>query len=80
MNVANLIAVLGWCMVVNFSVLLIWVIAFKTAPDLAYRSQRAFFAISREDFEVTMYRLMGYFKFTIIVFNLAPYIALRIVF
>lgn len=80
MSIDNLIAVLGWCMVVNFGLLLIWALAFKLAPELVYRSQRNFFAISREDFELTMYRLLGYFKLTVLIFNFAPYIALRIVF
>lgn len=80
MTIEETLAVLGWCMVVNFGVLLIWIIARAVAPNLMYRTQRLVTSISQEDFDRTMYTLMGQFKLAIILFNLAPYVALRIVF
>ena len=80
MTVEETLAVLGWCMVVNFGVLLFLVIARAVAPNLMYRTQRLVTSISQEDFDRTMYTLMGQFKLAIILFNLAPYLALRIVF
>ncbi len=80
MTVDETLAVLGWCMVVNFGVLLFLVIARSVAPNLIYRTQRLVTSISQEEFDRTMYTLMGQFKLAIILFNLAPYVALRIVF
>lgn len=80
MTVDNIIAVLGWCMVVNFGLLLFWLLAIRLMPNLVYRSQALVTSMSREDLDHTLYRLMGQFKFAVIIFNLAPYIALRIVF
>jgi hypothetical protein len=37
MTVENILAVLGWCMVVNFGVLLIWAVAMMIAPYIAIR-------------------------------------------
>jgi hypothetical protein len=80
MTVENTLAVLGWCMVINFGVLLIWALAMMFAPNLTYRTQRLVTSISQEEFERTIYRMMGHYKLGILLFNLAPYIALRIVF
>ncbi len=80
MTVDNVIAVLGWCMVINFGLLLFWVLAIRLMPDLVYRSQALVTSMSREDLDRTMYRLLGQFKFAVIIFNFAPYMALRIVF
>ncbi len=80
MTVDNSIAVLGWCMVINFGLMLFWVLAIWLMPNVVYRSQALFTSMSREDLDRTMYRLIGQFKFAVIIFNLAPYLALRIVF
>ncbi len=80
MTVDNLIAVLGWCMVINFGLMLFWVLAIWLMPNVVYRSQALVTSMSREDLDRTMYRLIGQFKFAVVIFNLAPYLALRIVF
>ena len=80
MTVDNVIAVLGWCMVINFGLLLFWLLAIMLMPNLVYRTQGLVTSMSREDLDRTMYHLMGQFKFAVIILNLAPYIALRIVF
>jgi hypothetical protein len=80
MTVENILAVLGWCMVVNFGVLLIWAVAMMIAPNLTYRTQSLVTSISQEEFARTIYRLMGQYKLAILMFNFAPYIAIRIVF
>lgn len=80
MSIENLLAVLGWCMVVNISVVLLLGLAMVFAPDLIYRTQRLVVHISREEFELTLYRMMGHYKLGILLFNFSPYVALRIVY
>lgn len=80
MTVDNVIAVLGWCMVINFGLMLFWMLAIWLMPNFVYRSQGLVTSMNREDLDRTLYQLMGQFKFAVIIFNLAPYIALRIVF
>jgi len=80
MTVENTLAVLGWSMVVNFGILLVWALALMLMPDLTYRIQSLVTRISREDFDRIMYTMMGHYKIALFVTHLGPYIALRIVF
>ena len=80
MTVENTLAVLGWCMVINFGLIIIWALALVFAPNLTYRTQRLVTRISQEDFELTIYKLIGQYKLGVMLFNFAPYVALRIVY
>ena len=80
MAIENILAVLGWSMVVNFGILLFWALVMKLMPNLTYRTQSFITSISREDFERTMYTMMGQFKIALMVTHFGPYVALRIVF
>ena len=80
MTIENTLAVLGWSMVVNFGILMIWVLALKLMPDLTYRTQSFITSISREEFDRVMYTMMGQYKIAILLTHFGPYIALRIVF
>jgi len=80
MTIENTLAVLGWSMVVNFGILMIWVLALKLMPDLTYRTQSFITSISREEFDRVMYTMMGQYKLAILLTHFGPYIALRIVF
>ncbi len=80
MAIENILAVLGWSMVVNFGILLVWAIAMKLMPNLTYRTQSLVTTISREDFDRIMYTMMGQFKIALIITHFGPYVALRIVF
>lgn len=72
-------SVLGWSMVINFGIFLIWVVAMTLMPDLTYKTQSLVTQISREDFDKAMYKMMGQYKIALLVTHFGPYIALRIV-
>lgn len=78
MTIDELTAFLGWGIVINAGFMLLWLVFFKFAPDLTYRTQRTLIDISQQEFEQLMYRMMGYFKLGIILFYFTPYLALRI--
>jgi len=59
--------------------LILWSVFFKLLPDLAYRSQKAWFPVSRESYTLVMYSFMGLFKALVIVFNMVPWVALAII-
>ena len=80
MAIENILAVLGWSMVVNFGILLFWALVMKLMPNLTYRTQSIITPISREDFDRSMYTMMGQFKIALMVTHFGPYVALRIVF
>lgn len=79
MDTSTLQSFLLWCTIINGGLLLFWTSWCAIAPDLVYRTQRLFFPISKDAFSVVIYAFLGLFKVFFLVFNLIPYIALRIV-
>ncbi len=71
--------VLGWSALINYGVLIVWFLFFILAHNWMYRYHTKFFTLSIEKFDATHYASMAFFKLLVIVFNLVPYIALRIV-
>jgi hypothetical protein len=70
---------LAWCTLINWLLLLWWLIFFILGRDWMYRFHSRWFKLSDETFDTFHYAGMGLFKTAIIVFNLVPYLALRIV-
>ncbi len=79
MTLETLRDMLGWCAVINYSFLLWWFLAFSFARKWIYRLHSKWFHLSVETFDAIHYGGMGLFKIGIFLFNLVPYIALRIV-
>jgi hypothetical protein len=79
MTMENIASILGWSILVNIGVFVVWLLAMKFVPGLAYKTQLLATTISREDFDRIMYRLMGQYKIALLVTHFGPYIALRIV-
>ena len=69
---------LFWCAVANYAILLIWFAGFTLAHDEIYRLHSKWFRLTREQFDALNYALMGFFKIGILLLNVAPCIALRI--
>ena len=70
---------LAWCSVINIGLLLWWFLFFVQAHDWMYRLHSKWFKVSVEEFDSIHYRSMALFKAGLLVFNLVPYFALRIV-
>ena len=70
---------LGWCALINYGVLLVWFVFFTTRHEWMYRLHGRWFKLSRERFDSAHYTGMALFKLGIILLNLVPYLALRIV-
>jgi len=79
MTVHDVLAVLGWSMLINFGILLVWGLSMILAPDFTYRLQSLVTSISREDFDRVMYTLMGQYKLALLLTHFGPYVAIRIV-
>ncbi len=77
MTAETLRDVLGWCTAINFGVLLVWIVGFVVAHDLIFRIHGKWFSLSQERFDTIHYTGMAFFKMSIFLFNLAPYLALR---
>ena len=79
MTVESITAVLGWCTLINFALLIWWLFFIAVAHDWTHRLHSKWFKLSPEQFDSIHYSLMGLFKMGVIIFNLVPYLALRIV-
>jgi hypothetical protein len=69
----------AFCAIINYSVLLIWFLIFCVCGDWMHSIHSRWFNISKAQFELINYCGMGLFKLCIFVFNLAPFIALRVI-
>ena len=79
MDLAILRTFLGWCFAINFGILLIWFLFFALAHDVMYRMHLKLFKIPVETFDAIHYAGMAFYKILIIVFVIAPYVALYFV-
>ena len=68
-----------WCTDLNYGILIVWVLFFLLAYDWMYSFHGRWFHLSREQFDTLHYAGMALYKIGILLFNLVPYIALRIV-
>lgn len=70
---------LAWCAVINIGLLLWWFLFFTLAHDWMYRFHSKWFNLPVDRFDAIHYAAMAAYKMGIWLFNLAPYLALRIV-
>ena len=69
---------LAWCSAINIGLLLFWVLWMILAHDFVYRMHGRWFRMSVERFDAIHYTGMLFFKMCIFLFNIVPYLALRI--
>lgn len=79
MDIEILKAFFLWCTLINGGLLVFWTACLSVAPDLLYRTQKRWFPLSRESFQVVMYGFLALFKILLLILNLVPYLALSIV-
>ena len=79
MPIETLGDVLAWSAVINLALLIWWLVFFLLAHDWTYQFHSRWFAISVEKFDAIHYASMAFFKLSILLFNIVPYLAIRIV-
>ena len=79
MDIDTLRAFFMWCTILNGALLILSFPIIACAGDSIHRMHSKWFPISREAFYTVIYSLFGGFKILVLVFNLAPYVALLIV-
>ncbi len=80
MSVAELTAVIGWCAVINYGLLLFSSLFLIVARDWTMSLHTMLMGVDREQLPRLYFDYLGHFKLLIIVFNIVPWIALKIVF
>ena len=79
MTLEEIRSMLAWCAVINIGLLLIWWVMFVLLHNWMYRMHRTWFKLSEEQFDRTHYAGMAFTKVAVLIFNVAPYLALRII-
>ena len=72
-------AVLGWCTIINYGVLLLWFLVFRLVHNWVYGLHGQWFPMPVEQFTALHYAGMAIYKIEVLLFNLVPYLALLIV-
>ena len=80
MNPDIIKVLLLYSLVFNYVMLLIWFGVFSFAHDWLYRLHSRWFRISVESFDAIHYAGMAVYKIGLILFNIAPLVALWLVF
>lgn len=69
---------LAWCTVINYIILIIWFLAIVFARVPISRLHGRFFDLPVDKFNSINYLGISFYKIGILLFNLVPYLALRI--
>ena len=72
--------VFAWCLVINFALIILWLILFVLAHEWIYRVHNRMFKVSSDAFYAINYGGIGLYKMIIFVFIFIPYIAMHIVY
>jgi hypothetical protein len=67
-----------WCTVIDYGLLLVWVLTFVFAHDWMHRLHGRWFRLSGEQFDALHYAGMSIFKMGILLFNMVPLVVLSI--
>ena len=80
MNPDTLKTLLLYSLAFNYALLLVWFGVFSLAHDWIYRLHRRWFSLSTDTFDSLHYAGMSVYKIGIILLNIAPLVALWLVF
>ena len=78
MSIEEMAAILGWCTVVNFCLLLLSMIVLMFFKNPVQAIHAKMSGLSTDDLNRLYFQYMGRFKTLWIVFNLTPYLVIRI--
>jgi len=67
-----------WCTIINGSVFMAWTLTLVLAPDFVYRTSTRFIKVDRVTHNIAVYAFLGLFKSLLLIFVLAPFLALTI--
>ena len=80
MNVELLTSFLKWCSLINGVVLVLWSSIFMFMPDTVYRLHSRWFSITKDNYDLMMYAFLGLYKILFLIFNLVPYVSLKLIY
>lgn len=78
MNLEPLRDFLGWCTLINFGVLILMTVSLLLFRKKISGLHARMFGFNESLVPIEFYRFIAYYKMTVLVFNLVPYLALRV--
>lgn len=79
MTVEMIRAFFGWCTLLNWGIMIIYFMFITLGRSWTYRMHGKMFDIPPENFGKIHYQILGGYKVAVFVFNLVPYLVLRII-
>jgi len=77
-NIQVFTTFVGWCTVINLGVYLFMVFALLAFREPVKKIHSKFLAVSGEKLDELYFNYLGNFKMAIIILNIAPYVALKL--
>lgn len=68
-----------WCTVINYALLVVWFLLTALPHEWLHRLWGRWFRLTAEQFDAINFTGIVLYKLGILLFNLVPYVALRIV-
>jgi len=78
-SLENFTKFLGWCTVINLAIYLVSAFIMMLAHGPMSQIHATIFGLAEVDVLHTYFQYLGHYKIVILVFNLVPYIALKII-
>ena len=78
MTIDTLTTFLGWCSIINIGVLLFSTLMMIVVRDFAIKLHSSLFGVNAEELPLIYLQYLGNFKVAIIILNIVPYIALKV--
>jgi hypothetical protein len=77
-TLSQLTELLGWALVINLCIYFLGIFFLTTLKGFYLSIHSKVFGVSKEDLSREYFRFIGQYKMLVLIFNLAPYIALKI--
>ena len=79
MTIETWSSLLGWATIINLSIITVWFCVFVFYYDAIFKLHSKWFKLSEEKFDTIHYAGMAFYKLATYLFNLVPYLAIKIV-
>ena len=78
MDIAQITTFLGWCTLINTSILVITALSVFFCLEFITSLQSQLYGVSTDQLPALYFSYMANYKIAIIVFNLVPYVVLKL--
>ncbi len=79
MTITQLQSFFGWCSIINSGLFFLAFLFLSIGRNFVYKKHSIFFKIAEEKWNEIIYSAMIFFKTSLFIFNIVPYIALYII-